>query len=308
MNKCVLFAQTNSLYTRDCREILTQSLCFTAIYWLQRSVNLGMIMVFRNDQRQNGPVGAEKWEHSWLWGGGLHQLLCLQWCYNCCLCDQRLVMRRWYAGLWRGAREPDRSPTAGLGAGQCTQTLPVHQQVCSNITRLHTHSTLSLSHYSMPGHNAVCPRAVWHFISSLPFSQMTCYLIVFRFIKHYWYLLYIDPIFACLCVSVLFCHVYIWTAHIRCSLLLLLTHTQLSLSLSRSLPSSDSLLSLLTWLFDLPLPPLCSLFLCHCPFHSWSRFCRVGFPLSTRPCWTGAHAECFQSLPKIWNDIPMWIL
>lgn len=43
----------------------------------------------------------------------------------------------------------------------------------------------------------------------------------------------------------------------------------------------------------------------HCALPSWSRFCRVGFPLSTRPCWTGAHAECFQSLPQIRNDLPM---
>lgn len=43
----------------------------------------------------------------------------------------------------------------------------------------------------------------------------------------------------------------------------------------------------------------------HCPLPSWSRFCRVGFPLSTRPCWTAAHAECFQSLPQIRNDLPM---
>lgn len=41
---------------------------------------------------------------------------------------------------------------------------------------------------------------------------------------------------------------------------------------------------------------------------SWSRFCRVGFALSTRPCRTGAHAECLQSLPQIrWNDLSMWI-
>ena len=44
------------------------------------------------------------------------------------------------------------------------------------------------------------------------------------------------------------------------------------------------------------------------PPTSRSRFCRVGFPLSTRPCWAGAHAECFQSLPQIRNDLPMWIL
>lgn len=43
----------------------------------------------------------------------------------------------------------------------------------------------------------------------------------------------------------------------------------------------------------------------HCPLPSWSRFCRVGFPLSTRPCWTGARAECFQSLPQIRSDLPM---
>lgn len=41
---------------------------------------------------------------------------------------------------------------------------------------------------------------------------------------------------------------------------------------------------------------------------SWSRFCRVSFALSTRPCRTGAHAECLQSLPQIrWNDLSMWI-
>lgn len=74
----------------------------------------------------------------------------------------------------------------------------------------------------------------------------------------------------------------------------------LIVSLSLSYPRSGISLCLLS--------PLCSLFLFHCPFPSWSRFCRVGFPLSTRPCWTGAHAECFQSLPQIRNDLPMWIL
>lgn len=39
----------------------------------------------------------------------------------------------------------------------------------------------------------------------------------------------------------------------------------------------------------------------------WSRFCRVSFALSTRPCRTGAHAECLQSLPQIRNDLSMWI-
>lgn len=115
---------------------------------------------------------------------------------------------------------------------------------------------------------------------------------------------------ACLCVSVLFCHVYIWTFQIRCPLLLLHIHTLLCLSLFLSPPP-------LALKFKLSLSPshsrlalyllytLC--FLCHCPFPSWPRFCRVSFPLSTRPCWTGAHAECFQSLLQIRNDIPMWI-
>lgn len=84
-----------------------------------------------------------------------------------------------------------------------------------------------------------------------------------------------------------------------------------------SLPLSLSLPPPLALKFKLSLSPshsrlalyllytLC--FLCHCPFPSWPRFCRVSFPLSTRPCWTGAHAECFQSLLQIRNDIPMWI-
>lgn len=41
---------------------------------------------------------------------------------------------------------------------------------------------------------------------------------------------------------------------------------------------------------------------------SWFRFCGVCFPLSTRPCWTGAHAKCFQFLPQIRIDVPLWIL
>ncbi len=109
---------------------------------------------------------------------------------------------------------------------------------------------------------------------------------------------------ACLCVSVLFCHVCIWTFQIPCPLLLLLTHTLLCLSLSPlfsnslSYPHSRTSLCILS--------ALC--FSAIVLFPSWSRFCRVGFPLSTRPCWTGAHAECFQSLPQIRNDLPMWIL
>jgi len=115
---------------------------------------------------------------------------------------------------------------------------------------------------------------------------------------------------ACLCVSVLFCHVYIWTLRIPCPLLLLLTHTllcpshslflSLSSLLSTSLSHPGSRISLYL------LSALC--FLCHCPFPSWSRLCRVGFPLSTRPCRTGAHAGCFQSLPQIRSDLPTWIL
>lgn len=120
---------------------------------------------------------------------------------------------------------------------------------------------------------------------------------------------------ACPCVSVLFCHVYIWTFQIRCPLLLLRIHTLLCLSLFLSPPLALKFkLSLSPWLSLSPshsrlalylLYTLC--FLCHCPFPSWPRFCRVSFPLSTRPCWTGAHAECFQSLLQIRNDIPMWI-
>ncbi|KAK1888867.1 Ensconsin [Dissostichus eleginoides] len=41
----------------------------------------------------------------------------------------------------------------------------------------------------------------------------------------------------------------------------------------------------------------------HNQSHHANRFCRVGFPLSTRPCRTGAHAECFQSLPQIRSDL-----
>lgn len=89
------------------------------------------------------------------------------------------------------------------------------------------------------------------------------------------------------------------TFHIPCPLLLLLTHALLCLSLSFPL-TFKLFLTLSTLLSDLPL-----LSLCHCPLPSWSRFCRVGFALSTRPCRTGAHAECFQSLPQIRNDLSM---
>lgn len=70
---------------------------------------------------------------------------------------------------------------------------------------------------------------------------------------------------ACLCVSVLFCHVYIWTFQIRCPLLLLHIHTLLCLSLFLSPPlalkfklslspsHSRLALYLLYTLFSLPL-------------------------------------------------------
>lgn len=74
---------------------------------------------------------------------------------------------------------------------------------------------------------------------------------------------------ACLCVSVLFCHVYIWTFQIRCPLLLLRIHTLLCLSLFLSPPLALKFkLSLSPWLtlsLSLPLsarslPALHSLF------------------------------------------------
>lgn len=73
-----------------------------------------------------------------------------------------------------------------------------------------------------------------------------------------------------LCVSVLFCNVYICTFQIRCPVMLLLTHTLLCLFFSLSLPfiltfnlslTHSLSLSLLLSLWDVPLPPLCFFFL-----------------------------------------------
>lgn len=61
---------------------------------------------------------------------------------------------------------------------------------------------------------------------------------------------------ACLCVSVLFCHVYIWTFQIRCPLLLLRIHTLLCLSLFLSLPPLALKFKLsLSLTYSLSLPP-----------------------------------------------------
>lgn len=246
------------------------------------------------------------------------------WRYcRCCFCDWRLVMRRWCGGRWRGARELDRNPTDGLGEGHWTQTLPAHQPVLLHITHTPIHN-----HGSNSQHSQSIITNYWDTFSCLPVSPLMFprivvllfLLSVLRFIEYFWYL--ISPMSdtvscvnmsACLCVSVLFCRVCIWTFLIPCQLLLLLTHALICLSPSLSFSLSLTLTlshfpSLLPSLWDLPPSPLRSLFLCHCPLPSWSRFCRVGFPLSTRPCWTGAHAECFQFLPQIRNDLPMWIL
>lgn len=68
----------------------------------------------------------------------------------------------------------------------------------------------------------------------------------------------------------------------------------------------NPLLSLLPISLPLSAPPLFSPSLpAIVALPSWSRFCRVGFALSTRPCWTGAHAECLQSLPQTRTDLSM---
>lgn len=183
--------------------------------------------------------------------------------------DWRLVTRRWCVGRCRGAKEPDRSPTGGLGEEHCFQTLPAHQPVLSFFpSECTSASILLISH--LPN--------VWKCLLPASACQYCSAMFAFKLFR--------SPALCCYC----------W-----------LTPCSASLSLS-PLFSNSLTFSPLPLLSDLPLSPLCSLFLCHCPFPSWSRFCRVGFPLSTRSCWTGAHAECFQSLPQIRNDLPMWIL
>lgn len=132
----------------------------------------------------------------------------------------------------------------------------------------------------------------FHFFSSWKFQRFMNLIFLFSV-----------NICSCLFMSVLFCHVcirFLFSDSPALYCICWLTPNSASLSLIIILSLSLSLFLLLD-LFS-------GLFLCHCLLPSWSRFCRVGIPLSTRPCRTGAHAECFQFLPQIWNDLPMWIL